>query len=163
MPFLSKYLADFFVGYRHIDNGPFGSPEIRRVSKFNSHLETRLYGLLPKPVTVWRENKTTGLGIFSDKTIKQLDGSAILVSIVSPAYLASEWCGREVDEFIAPAGVSESLRLGNKSRLVKVVKTFVPRPQLPPVCSTEQFLAAHQKIGHVTPIDTVRSSGREPA
>jgi hypothetical protein len=133
MAFLPGFLADIFVSYSHIDNEPFGPDQIRWVSKFHGHLGTRIHALLGKPVTIWRDNKTTGAEIFSDETLEQLRGSAILVSIMTPAYLASEWCKREVDEFIAPDGATRDLRLGNKSRVVKVVKTLVPRAQLLPI------------------------------
>jgi hypothetical protein len=133
MAFLSGFLADIFISYSHIDNEPFGSDQFRWVSKFHNHLETRVHALLGESITIWRDSKNTGSDIFSDETIGQLHGSAILVSIVTPSYLASNWCRREFDEFVAPNGGERNIRLGNKSRIIKVLKTPVPRPKLPAI------------------------------
>ena len=54
---------------------------------------------------------------------------AVLVSILSPRYVKSEWCLRELSEFLrATAGA----RVADKLRVFKVVKTPVLRDQIPP-------------------------------
>ena len=55
----------------------------------------------------------------------------VLVSIVSPRYLKSEWCRRELQEFHKVATEQGGVRVGNKSRIFKVVKTPVPLDEHP--------------------------------
>lgn len=132
MAFLAGFLADIFVSYSHVDDKPFGPEETRRVTKFHGHLETRVNAWLGQPITIWRDNKTEGTDLFSEETIERLRRSAILVSIVTPSYIRSDWCKRELTEFVA-ANSAPSIRIGNKSRVVKVLKTFVSRAELPPI------------------------------
>jgi hypothetical protein len=137
MVFVPGFLADIFVSYSHIDNEPFGVNETRWVSQFHHYLEIRVRQLgLPATTTIWRDNKTGGTDIFSDETLQQLRHSAILVSIVTPAYLQSDWCKRELDEFIEAAGQTGGVRIGNKTRIVKVLKTLVERSKLPAILDT---------------------------
>jgi hypothetical protein len=135
MAFLPEFIADIFISYSHIDNEPFGVNDTRWVSQFHHYLEVRVRQL-GRPATVWRDNKTGGADDFSDETLRQLRRSAILVSIVTPAYVQSDWCKRELDAFIEAAAKTGGLRLGNKTRIVKVLKTLVERRQLPEILDT---------------------------
>src|SRR6266849_3077935 len=130
MAFLPEFLADIFVSYSHVDDKPFGPGNIRWVTKFHHDLETRVCDWLGQPITIWRDSKTAGTDVFSDETIDQLHRSAILVSVVTPAYVRSDWCRRELEGFVA---ANTTVRIRNKSRLVKVLKTFVPRAELPQI------------------------------
>jgi hypothetical protein len=102
MAHLPGFSADIFVSYSHIDNKPFGVNDTRWVSQFHHYLEIRVRQL-GLPVTIWRDNKTGGTDAFSDETLQQLQHSAILVSIVTPNYVQSDWYKRELDAFIKVA------------------------------------------------------------
>ena len=54
---------------------------------------------------------------------------AVLASIVSPRYVKSDWCLRELREFWKASDASGGLRVGNKTRVFKIVKTPVPLEQ----------------------------------
>src|SRR5262249_52371579 len=56
---------------------------------------------------------------------ERLPGVAILVSIISPRYLKSDWCLRELTEFIKAAETTGGVRAGHKLRVFKLVKTPV--------------------------------------
>jgi TIR domain len=129
------FSPDIFVSYSHIDNEPFGVNDPHWVSQFHHYLEIRVRQL-GRRVTIWRDNKTDGTDVFSDKTLQQLRRSAILVSIVTPNYVQSDWCKRELDAFIEAAANTGGLRIGNKIRIVKVLKTPVERRQLPEILDT---------------------------
>jgi hypothetical protein len=88
MAFLPGFWADIFVSYSHVDDEPFGTEETRWVTKFHRHLETRVHAWLGRPITTWRDSKTSGTDVFSAETIDQLRRSAILVSIVTPPTFA---------------------------------------------------------------------------
>ena len=51
--------------------------------------------------------------------------------MLSPRYLTSEWCQRELDEFCKYAEQNGGLRLNSKSRVFKVVKTWITREDHP--------------------------------
>lgn len=51
--------------------------------------------------------------------------------MISPSYLGSEWCMKELREFIKAAATRGGLYIGNRSRIFKVVKTFVHHEQHP--------------------------------
>ena len=119
---------DFFISYCHKDDQPFGDGAKRWVSDFYRDLRTRTENYLGRAVTAWWDAKLSGADVFSDEIEGQLRASAVLVSVLSPSYLASEWCRREVDVF--EAGVSGGVRVGTGLRVVKVLKTPVPRADL---------------------------------
>src|SRR5262249_51614010 len=118
---------DIFISYCHKDDQPFGDGAKRWVSDFHRDLRTRTENYLGRAVTAWRDAKLSGADVFSDEIEGQLRGSTVLVSVLSPSYLASEWCRREVGVFESAAG---GARVGSGLRIVKVVKTPVPRADL---------------------------------
>jgi hypothetical protein len=61
----------------------------------------------------------------TDEIVARFKQSAVLVSIVTPRYLNSEWCTREASEFCQSAQQTGGLVVGNKSRVFKVIKTPV--------------------------------------
>ena len=56
-------------------------------------------------------------------TLDQLMHAAVLVSILSPRYLKSEWCNKELSTFYDHAQECNDLYVDNKSRIFKVLKT----------------------------------------
>jgi hypothetical protein len=54
------------------------------------------------------------------------------VSIISPRYVKSEWCLRELETFLKGAESRGGVRVGDKGRVFKVLKTLVPRETQPP-------------------------------
>ena len=83
---------------------------------------------------IWRDSKLTGNDIFADEIVKQFPTTAVLVSVLSPRYLNSDWCTREVSEFCECAQKNGGLIVDNKSRVFKVIKTPVDTEEtLPPV------------------------------
>jgi hypothetical protein len=80
---------------------------------------------------IWRDQKLQGNDIVADTILERLPRIAALVSIVSPRYVQSEWCNRELEEFSRLAERSGGARIGDKARIFKVVKTPVNRKRLP--------------------------------
>ena len=113
---------DVFISYSHIDNRPFGEADRCWVADFHAHLETRILAWLGKPARMWRDPKLGGADVLDDTIDRELRGSTILVSILSPAWISSTYCQRELTEFLAAAHVTGGIRVGTKSRLVKILK-----------------------------------------
>jgi len=133
MGLVTGYDNDVFISYGHIDNQPFGDPGGGWVDIFHEHLQNFVNVHIGHRTKVWRDKRLTGGEIFSDEIEQQLRSSAVLVSVISPAYLRSEWCNRELVGFTKAAQDRGSLRVGNLQRVVKVLRLPVERSALPPL------------------------------
>lgn len=119
---------DIFISYAHIDNTPLMAGEEGWVSEFHKSLESLVKQILGEELDVWRDPKLQGNDYFGDTLVDAVPKAAVLVSIVSPRYLKSEWCLRELERFSSAAG---GVRVENKSRVFKVVKTPIERAGQP--------------------------------
>jgi TIR domain len=117
MAFVSNFKADIFISYKHSDN------QAGWVSEFHRRLHVRLTELLGQEAVVWRDKKLGGADAFSDEILEQLRNTALFVPVVTPGYMVSEWCQKELVEFQNAAAKTGGLRVGNKLRMVKAVKT----------------------------------------
>lgn len=121
-----------FISYAHIDNEPLTPGQRGWVTQFHSTLQTMLSQRLGEKARIWRDEKLTGNDVFADEIVDQFANTALLISILSPRYVRSDWCTRELKEFIAKAAHDGGLNIGNKSRVFKVIKTPVePAAALP--------------------------------
>jgi hypothetical protein len=124
---------DVFISYAHIDNEPLAEGLKGWVETLHERLRVRLAQLLGEEASIWRDRKLQGNDIFADTLIDRVARSAILVSVISPRYVRSEWCQRELDEFSRRAEMDARLRIGDKLRIFKVVKTHISRERHPPL------------------------------
>jgi hypothetical protein len=122
---------DIFISYAHIDNKPLDEGLKGWVEALHERLTVRLAQLLGEDARVWRDRKLQGNDIFADTLVDRIGKSAILVSVLSPRYVKSEWCLKELDEFSRRAEMNAGLRVGDKLRIFKVVKTHISREQHP--------------------------------
>ena len=123
---------DAFISYSHRDNTPLPGPgQTGWVTMFSAVLKERLNTRLGKDVRLWIDPALKGNEVFADEISNRLAASALLVSILSPSYVQSNWCKREMDEFCASAARNGGLKLGNISRVVKVIK-LPPAPEPEP-------------------------------
>ncbi len=119
---------EIFISYAHLDNETAFPGQNGWISDFHRALEVRVGQLLGRKLTVWRDPKLTGNDLFSDTIVEQLPQTAILVTVLSPRYIKSEWCRREFQSFYdACTQAGGGIALGNKSRVFKVVKTPIPQ------------------------------------
>jgi hypothetical protein len=112
-----------FISYAHIDNQPLTPGQEGWISRFHASLEAILNMRMGRKVEIWRDLKLSGNDIFADEILKQFPKTALLVSVLTPRYVESDWCTRELLEFCRAAENSRSLTLDNKARLIKVIKT----------------------------------------
>lgn len=126
---------DIFISYAHIDNEPLIKDEDRKgwIDDFHTHLATLLTKIRGEPIRIWRDPKLQGNDEF-DKVIEQrLSKTAVLVSILTPRYVKSDWCRRELERFCGAAAQTGGLSVANKVRIFKVIKTPVDRNDHPEV------------------------------
>jgi len=122
-----EYEYEIFISYAHIDNEPLAEGQRGWVQLLDERLRKRLAQLLGDPPKIWRDPKLQGNDEFSEILVHKISNVALLVSILSPRYLKSEWCVRELDEFCRQAALKGGLTVAGKSRVFKVVKTFTSR------------------------------------
>lgn len=133
MGLISSYTNDIFISYSHIDNQPFGDPRGGWVDIFHEQLQNFVNVHVGQRTNVWRDKRLTPMEVFSDEIEQQLRSSAVLVSIISPGYMQSAWCNRELVGFTKAAHERGNLRVGNLQRVVKVLRLPVARSLLPPL------------------------------
>ena len=129
---MSAFDYDIFISYAHIDNEALTESQKGWIARLHERLEIRLAQLLGEKPEIWRDPKLQGNDYFDETIVQQLDRVAILLSVVSPRYVKSEWCTKELGEFVRAAQETGGVRVGDKARLFKVVKTPVPPEAHPP-------------------------------
>ena len=118
-------MNDVFISYAHIDNESLTEGQKGWISQFHRTLEVRLRQLMGENPKVWRDQKLMGNDVFDETLVDQFSTARVMVSIVSPRYVKSEWCQREALEFHDAAEKSGGVFVSGKSRIIKVVKTPV--------------------------------------
>jgi hypothetical protein len=113
-----------FISYAHVDNQDVeGVVPNGWISHFHKALEVRLDAFLGGQASVWRDNELRGNTDFGSEIPKRFSQSALLVSVLSPRYVLSDWCRREINDFCALAREAGGLKVDNRSR-VFLVKTL---------------------------------------
>jgi hypothetical protein len=120
-----NFEQNLFISYAHLDDEPLNPGEKGWITRFHATLKAMLSMRLGREAKIWRDEKLQGNDVFSDEIVAQFRGSALLISVVTPRYLNSDWCTREAHEFCQAAQQTGGLVIGNKSRVFKVIKTPV--------------------------------------
>lgn len=124
-------MNDVFISYAHLDDQALSEGQKGWISKFHHSLKVRLGQLLGEDPRIWRDPKLKGNDLFDETIMNQLPQVKALVSVLSPRYAKSEWCARELQEFIKAAEQTGGLRVHEKCRIFKVIKTPVPTEDYP--------------------------------
>jgi hypothetical protein len=123
MSFVPGYKNDVFISYAHIDNDPFISGKQGWVDNFEEMLHKLVRGKSGEEVVFFRDPKLRRYGEFADQLMEELSQSAAFLCILSPRYLKSESCRRELQEF---------RRLAGNHRIINIVKTELDEQEVPP-------------------------------
>ncbi|MDB4795521.1 toll/interleukin-1 receptor domain-containing protein [Verrucomicrobia bacterium] len=116
-------MNDLFISYAHIDDLPISEDQKGWISEFHRVLQNRLAQLMGEKPKIWRDQKLSGSDIFDNEIVDQFKNTKLMVSVLSPRYIKSEWCNKEIKEFYRNAELSSGVALAGKSRVLKVVKT----------------------------------------
>ncbi|HEV3470584.1 MAG TPA: TIR domain-containing protein [Pyrinomonadaceae bacterium] len=120
---------DIFISYGHIDDEDPGGDVKGWVDLLAERLPTVVAGYLGYKPKVWRDERSLhGNDRLSGAIGSGVSRSLLLVPVVSPRYVLSDWCRTELDAFCAadpPAGTDSY-----SSRIFKVVKTPLLLPHL---------------------------------
>lgn len=120
-----QFEYEVFISYAHLDNEPLPEKEKGWIAQFGELLDRLLGEELGAAPKIWRDNMLRGDDFITDAILKQMPRIAVMISVLSPRYIKSEWCLRELNHFCESAEQTGGFRIGNKSRIYKVVKTPV--------------------------------------
>ena len=121
---------DIFVSYAHVDNEPFDNPQ-GWVDSFAQRLGLRLAQLTGSKPAIWRDKRLQGNEYFVGSIGDAVSSTRLLLSVISPVYVNSDWCRGELEEFSRRSIQSGGAGAGNLSRVFKVVKTHVDEGDMP--------------------------------
>ncbi len=110
---------DIFISYAHLDNE---SPIEGRggwVTTFHRALEVRVGQLLGRKPRIFRDLKLDRAKPFPEELEQRLSTTTLLVCILSPGYVESAWCRRELTAFLRHESAVEA------GRVFKVAKTHL--------------------------------------
>ncbi len=123
---------DLLISYAHIDDQSLLEGQPGWVSTFHRILEIRVAQLLGEKPRIWRDPKLQGNDYFAETIlIERLPKVAALLTVLSPRYVQSEWCTRELEEFCRSSELSGGVRVADKARIFKVIKTPIPYERHP--------------------------------
>ena len=127
---MSPAVRDVFISYSHKDNLSLTDDQLGWVDRFHRALSVRLTQLLGRDSLLFFDKAVmSGSNVLSPTIRSEVAESKVLVSIVSPGYLQSEWCNEELSQFAAAAAMNGGAATDTTSRIIKVLKLPV-EPQL---------------------------------
>lgn len=95
-------IPDIFVSYAHVDNKPLPGVENGWVTELVRGIQIHLDQLMGRPenYSLWMDYALRGNQCITPEILTKLNSSRTLLMILSPGYLTSEWCQREMDAFL---------------------------------------------------------------
>lgn len=128
---MSTTQDDVFISYRHLDNELLDEHGKGWIDNFHDRFESVLGEALGYQPLIWRDSRLEGNVYFADVLEERIKNTAVVISILSPGYLQSDWCMGELREFCRLAEKTGGLVVGNNMRAFKVVKTHIELNQHP--------------------------------
>jgi len=153
-----EFKYDVYISYAHADNAVLEG-DSGWVNELHDHLELRLAQLIGKVPRIFMDMESPIIGNISDALKQSLNESAVLLVVLSPAYLRSEWCQAELKAFIKNAYRSSGLFVDIRERIIKVVKTPVSPHERPPELTnilSHDFYEIEQQTGALREFESRR-------
>jgi Domain of unknown function (DUF4062)/TIR domain len=121
------FTHDIFISYGHLDDiDPFGN-EKGWVDLLHERLLVLVGQALGYELKIWRDgHNLQGNDELGGAISEGVTQSLLLVPIISPRYVQSEWCNREMEAFHSIEPPPTKAAPGFRSRVFKVVKTPLP-------------------------------------
>ncbi len=120
MAYTTGFKNDVLISYAHQDN------TAGWVTEFHRQLEDRFGQLLGKAsteVVIWRDPRLDPTNLISPEILEQLKKTAVLLSIITPSCMVSDWCIDERSKFQFYAALNGGYTVGNSIRAMNVIKT----------------------------------------
>ena len=152
-----SFTHDIFISYGHLDDlSPFGQ-EKGWVDLLHERLVVMVGQALGYEPTIWRDgHDLQGNYELGGAISEGVTQSLLFLPVITPRYVQSDWCKREMETFHSVEPPSPAAAPGFRSRVFKVVKTPIPnhlRQLEPPQIGNligYQFFAEDQATGLLT-------------
>ena len=123
--YVPHYKHDIFVSYAHVDNEPLAGADTRWVTNLVTGLKPLLGQKLGRAdaYSLWMDNTLRG----NEPLTPAFSASArpaIFVMILSPGYVASEWCCRELSTFTDRVGKGPDVYSSSSANLLNVQRSY---------------------------------------
>jgi nucleotide-binding universal stress UspA family protein len=129
MAYVPDHQHDVFVSYAHVDDLPLPGAEQGWVTTLIESLQILLAQKLGRrdAFSLWMDHQLSRHAQLTPEILDNLGKTATLLVVLSPGYLASEWCLREKDSFLAR--LEGRVRSGSRIFIVERDKVdFEERP-----------------------------------
>jgi Protein kinase domain/Domain of unknown function (DUF4062) len=123
--------SDVVLNYVTIDDQPLLEGRPGWVSQLHRNLEVRVEQLSGEKISIARLPETAASKVAESELLERLPQAKAMISVVSPPFVKSEICRREVERFWRGAEQSGSGWVNDKSRLLKVMKTAISTEEIP--------------------------------
>ena len=122
-----SFTHDLFISYGHLDDlNPFGDQK-GWVDLLHERLLVLVGQALGYEPEIWRDgHDLQGNDELGGAIGEGVSRSRLLVPIITPRYVQSDWCNREVSAFHANNQTTGDSVPGFRSRIFKVIKTPLP-------------------------------------
>jgi hypothetical protein len=115
MAFVPEYEHDIFISYAHVDDQPFldAAPGNGWVATLVRYLKNELGQKIGRAdaVSIWLDaHNLRGHHPLNDEIAARIERTALLIAVLSPGYVASDWCQQEARLF-AEIGVDRGRRV----------------------------------------------------
>src|SRR5580693_5291843 len=131
MGYLRNFDDDVFISYAHNDDVSFPQEQSGWVSRFYQDLEQRVRSYVGTNVSFWRNAEIRNNEDFASGVLGRLSKTGLFVTIISPSYLRSDWCRRELEVFTQEIGNGSEGSQELQSRIFQVEIISVDRTVLP--------------------------------
>lgn len=123
--------SDVLLNYAAIDDYPLQEGKPGWVSQLHRNLEVRMEQLSGEKVHIARLPEDAISPVIEAELLQQVPQAKAMISVVSPPFIKSEVCRREVEQFWHCAEQTGGRYIKEKARLLKVLKTAVHEQQMP--------------------------------
>jgi len=123
--------CELLLNYASIDDYPLQDGKPGWVSQLHRNLEVRMEQLSGEKVRIALLPENGISPAIEDELMQHIPKANAMISVVSPPFLNSQLCRREVEQFWNGAEQTGGRFVQDKSRLLKVLKTAVSVQQMP--------------------------------
>jgi len=135
MAYIPGYDYDIFISYAHLDNEMLPGQEQGWIETFYKSLNLKLAQRVGKADAVkiwWDSKRLDGSKLFDQSIQDGVQNSAIMISLISPSYLKSDYCIQEYELFYKKSQTEKiGLSVGNHSRFIKIFLNNIPYTGIP--------------------------------
>ena len=123
--------SDVLLNYAAIDDFPLHDGKPGWVSQLHRNLEVRMEQLSGEKVRIVRLPEDAISQVIESELLEHVPQAKAMISVVSPPFINSSLCRREVEQFWRGAEQTGGRYVKEKSRLLKVLKTAISEQQMP--------------------------------